>query len=90
MGNSQKQWAGEIRTKMLRHTFTAARLQCLDHGAPVSPYTVAKELGHGGEAKVRRVYGHLGEVRHRSELLEYRVEDFAERLGERVTAIRRP
>jgi integrase len=51
---------GEIRSKMFRHTYCAARLQTLDQGAPVSAYTVAKELGHGGESMVRRVYGHLG------------------------------
>lgn len=37
--------AGEIRTKAFRHTYTATRLQTLDRGAPVSVYTVAKELG---------------------------------------------
>ncbi len=46
---------GEICSKMWRHMFTAARLQTLDRGAPVSVYTVARELGHGGEAMVRRV-----------------------------------
>lgn len=79
---------GQIRAKMFRHTFCAARLQTLDHGAPVSPYTVAKELGHGGEAMVRRVYGHLGTVRHRAEVVEYRVEQHTERLEERLTALR--
>jgi integrase len=77
--------AGEIRSKMLRHTFCAARLQTLDNGAPVSPYTVAKELGHGGESMVRKVYGHLGQVRHRSEAVEYRVGHFEEELGDRLT-----
>ena len=28
--------------------------------APVSGYTVGKELGHGGASLVNRVYGHLG------------------------------
>src|SRR3989442_13509869 len=46
---------GEIRSKMFRHTYCAARLQTLDQGAPVSLFTVAKELGHGGEAMLRRV-----------------------------------
>lgn len=45
---------------------------------------MAKELGHGGESLVRRVYGHLGEVRQRSELVEYRVADHAQRLGDRL------
>jgi integrase len=54
-----------------RHTYCAARLQTLDGGKPVSTYTVACELGHGSEAMVRQVYGHLGEVRHRAEVVEY-------------------
>jgi hypothetical protein len=55
-----------------------SRLQTLDHGAPVSLYTVSRELGHGSEEMVRRVYSHLGTVRHRSEVVEYqesRVDD---------------
>jgi hypothetical protein len=39
--------------RVFRHTWTAARLQTLDHGAPVSIYTVSRELGHGS----RRWYG---------------------------------
>jgi integrase len=70
--------AGEIRTKMFRHTYCAARLQCLDRGAPIALYTVAKEMGHGGDSMVRRVYGHLGQVRHRSEAVEYRIEQHQE------------
>ena len=58
----------------------AARLQTLDHGAPVSVYSVGREVGHGGESLVRRVYGHLGNVRHRSEVVEYRVEQFTKEL----------
>ena len=79
---------GEIRTKMFRHTYGAARLQTLDNGAPISPFTVARELGHGGEAMVRRVYGHLGQVRHRSKVVEYRFEQHRERLKRRLEAIR--
>ncbi len=78
---------GEIRSKQFRHTYCAARLQTLDNDAPVSHYTVAKELGHGGEAMVRRVYGHLGQVRHRSAVVEYRVEQHRERLAERLEAL---
>ncbi len=36
--------AGEIRSKTFRHTYCAARLQTVDQGAPVSMYTVAKEM----------------------------------------------
>ena len=79
---------GEIRSKMFRHTYCAARLQTLDQGAPVSLFTVARELGHGGEAMVRRVYGHLGQVRHRAEVVEYRIEAFEDKLKGRLAALR--
>jgi len=79
---------GEIRSRMFRHTYCAARLQTLDQGAPVSLFTAAKELGHGGEAMVRRVYGHLGQVRHRAEEVEYRIEAFGDKLKGRLAALR--
>jgi len=79
---------GDIRSKMFRHTYCATRLQTLDAGAPVSTYTVAREMGHGGESMVRRVYGHLGQVRHRSEAVEYRVEQHVVKLGTRLEALR--
>lgn len=63
--------AGEIRFQMFRHTYCAARLQTLDRGAPVSPWTVGRELGHGGDSLVKRVYGHLGTVRERGEVVEF-------------------
>jgi len=78
---------GEIRSKMFRHTYCAARLQTLDQGAPVSIYTVARELGHGGDSMVKRVYGHLGTVRHRAEVVEYRVEQHPKKLGDRLTQL---
>lgn len=64
---------GEVRSKRFRHTYCAVRLQTVDQGAPISVYTVAKELGHGGDSMIRRVYGHLGTVRHRSAVVEYEV-----------------
>jgi hypothetical protein len=33
---------------------------------------------------VRRLSAHLGEIRHRSEAVEYRVEQHLERLGDRL------
>jgi hypothetical protein len=72
---------------VFRHTFTAARLQTLDRGAPVSLHTVSRELGHGSEEMVRRVYAHLGSVRHRSEVVEYRLEQHVEALKDRLGAL---
>jgi integrase len=64
----------EIRSRVFRHSYTAARLQTLDQGAPVSVWTLSRELGHGSTAMVERVYGHLGDIRHRAEVVEFRVE----------------
>lgn len=80
--------AGEVRAKALRHTFCSTRLQTLDRGAPISPYTVAREMGHGGLRLVERIYGHLGDVRHRAEVVEYPLALCAPALGERLAALR--
>lgn len=79
---------GTIRTKVFRHTYATARLQTLDHGAPVSVWTVAKELGHSSPSQVEQTYGHLGRVRHRSEVVEYRVEQHRQALRRRAVAAR--
>ena len=75
---------GEIRSKMFRHTYASARLQTLDGGAPVSPFTVSKELGHGGLSMMEKVYGHLGQIRHRSDVVEYRLAQHRQALGSRL------
>lgn len=82
--------AGDVRTKVFRHTYCAARLQTLDRGQPVAKYTVAQELGHGGDDLVKRVYGHLGQIRHRAAVVEYRVEQWAAELGPQLDALRAP
>jgi integrase len=74
-GNGAKQTCGVATgdvARTLRHTYCAARLQTLDHGAPVAPNTVSREFGHGSLDMVE-LYAHLGAVRHRSEVLEYRI-----------------
>src|SRR2546426_7990463 len=75
---------GEIRSKMFRHTYCAARIQTLDQGAPVSLYTVARELGHGGEAMVRRGDGHPRPVRDPAAEGEDRVEAVGGKMRGRV------
>jgi hypothetical protein len=65
-------------------TFSKAERVPQRRGAPVSLYTVSRELGHGSEDMVRRVYAHLGDVRHRSEVVEFRVEQHLDRLGDRL------
>jgi integrase len=79
--------AGALRSKQCRHTYTASRLQTLDRGAPVALYTVSRELGHSSTDMVEKVYSHLGTVRHRSDVVEYRVEQHRERLAHRLAAL---
>ena len=50
----------------------------------MSPWVISREMGHGGRSLVDRVYGHLGDVRHRSETVEFRVEQHRDRLAERA------
>jgi hypothetical protein len=72
--------AGEVRTKAFPYAYASARVQTLDRGHPVSDFVVAKGLGHGGFEMLRRVYGHLGQVKHRSEVVEYRIEHHREEI----------
>ena len=76
-----------IRCQMLRKTYCAARLQTLDNGQPISIFTVARELGHTSIELVKKIYGHLGTVRHRAEVVEYHANDFKEELGDRLAAL---
>ena len=78
---------GEVRLHALRHSYCAARLQTLDHGYPVSDYVVMREMGHGSPRLVHEIYGHLGTVRHRSEVVEFRVAQHEERLKDRLQLI---
>ena len=57
---------------LFRHTYTAMRLQTLDRGEPVAIWTVKTELGHGSIEQIEDTYGHLQEVRHRLDRVEYR------------------
>jgi integrase len=61
-----------LRSKMLRHTYCAARIQTTDNGKAISLYTVARELGHNKTKMVENVYAHLGQFRYRGESVEYR------------------
>ena len=52
--------------------------------SPGQPLHLSRELGHGSEDMVRRVYAHLGDVRHRSEVVEFRLEQHLDQLGDRL------
>lgn len=69
---------GDLRTKVLRHTYCSTRSQTLDRGAPVTLSTVAHEMGHDDDGTTRRIYLHFQDVPHRSAEVEYRVEQHEE------------
>jgi integrase len=86
--SGEPMWEGTpIRTRIFRHTYCSARLQTLDRGEPVAKYTVRRELGHGSDDMIDKVYSHLGDVRHRSEVVEYDVSQHQEALGERLKGL---
>lgn len=67
---------GEVRLHGLRHTYTSARIQTTEHGAPVALFTVARELGHSSTQLIERRYGHLLTNRQaRGEKVEFRVDN---------------
>jgi len=68
--------------RVLRRTYATARLQTTDGGRPVAEYVVERELGHGTGAMLRRVYGKVGRNRHRSEVVEFRTDQYQEALAE--------
>ena len=78
---------GAVRWNKLRHEYASARLQTLDNSFPVLTSTVARELGHTSVQLGERVDGHLGEVRHRSEVVEFRIEQHSERLQPLLTIL---
>ena len=93
---------GEVRTRPFRHTYCSARLQTVQrilnpgkaasdenawHYVEVSRFQVQKEMGHGGAQLVDRIYGHAPRHPYRAEVVEYRVENHAEELGERFRSL---
>lgn len=80
---------GEVRFHKLRHTYTAARIQTTEHGAPVALFTVARELGHSSTRLIERRYGHLLTNRRvRSDVVGFRPETYEEEIGERLHDLR--
>lgn len=65
------------RLQAFRHSYTAARLQTLEHGAPVSLWQVSRELGHSSTKQIESRYGHLSRVTDRKEVVEFRLTEAA-------------
>jgi hypothetical protein len=79
---------GSVRFHQLRHTYTAARLQACDKGWPVSPFTVARGLGHSSTAMIEKRYGHLHDRAEAggTKVVEFRVEHHRDRVKDHLEA----
>ena len=93
---------GKMRTRPFRHTYCSARLQTVQRilkpgGDPsdenaweyieVTKFQVQREMGHGGSQLVDRIYGHAQRNPIRSDVVEYRVEQHQEVLGDRLRSL---
>lgn len=80
---------GSVRPHMFRHTYTAARIQTCDRGRPIALYTVARELGHRGLSMISDRYGHLHDRAEEGgvEVVEFRLDTYREKLGDRIQAL---
>lgn len=75
--------AGGLHT--FRHSYISARVQTLDAVQPIALFTVAREVGHSGVSLIEQRCGHLVHLRKRSEVVEFRLDDFPEQVGQRVS-----
>lgn len=81
---------GRIRTRVFRTSYITHRLACIDHGAPIDPYQVAREVGHASLVMIMKVYGRVQRRRVRMEELAFRVERIGPALQERLQALSEP
>ena len=58
---------GHVHAPLNAPHLISQRLQSLDGGAPISPWTVASEVGHKNLAQIQNRYGHLAKQRQRHE-----------------------
>lgn len=66
-----------VRLNVFRVTYASARVQTLDGGAPVSDWTVQREMGHGSPRMLQQVYVRIGSIRQRREQVEYVWSEYA-------------
>lgn len=81
---------GQIRTRVFRTSYITHRLACIDQGAPIDPYQVAREVGHSSLAMIMKVYGRVQRRRMRMEELAFRTEVIGPHLLPRLQALYSP
>jgi integrase len=80
--------AGDVRSKMLRHSYCSARLMTVSGGEPVAVFTVSREMGHSSTKMVEGIYGHVKGLPHRSDVVEFRVEQHKAKLKQHLAHLR--
>lgn len=81
---------GSVRTRMFRTSYITHRLASIDHGAPIEPYKVAREVGHNSLKMIMRVYGRVQRRRVRMEEFAFRSDAIGPRMRERLDGVYAP
>jgi integrase len=81
---------GMVRTRMFRTSYITHRLACIDQGAPIEPYRVAREVGHSSLTMIMRVYGRVQRRRIRMDEMAFRTDAIGPKLQERLHAVYSP
>jgi integrase len=79
---------GEVRSKALRHTYASARLQTTDGDKPIAVFTASREMGHSDTSMLERIYGHVGNLPHRSSVVEYRIRQHKAKLARHLELLK--
>jgi integrase len=77
-----------VNTRRLRVSYATHRLLSLDDGIPVTIEQVRQELGHTSYAMLLKVYARVSRRKERLNPFEYRIERYAESMGERIDKMR--
>ena len=72
----EARWLGSTRQRSCSRRPRAVAL--------VSPWIVARELRYSSRKMINQPYGHPGRGRHRSEVVEYRIDQQRDNLGSRL------
>jgi integrase len=81
---------GQIRTRVFRTSYITHRLACIDQGAPIDPYQVAREVGHSSLAMIMKVYGRVQRRRVRMEEFAFRTDVIGPHLQPLLQALYSP
>jgi integrase len=81
---------GTVRTRMFRTSYITHRLACIDQGAPIEPYKVAREVGHNSLKMIMRIYGRVQRRRVRMTEFEFRIEAIGPEMQDRLLALGSP